>query len=267
MTQPITTMISDAAAPSPEELGRFLSQYGAWLLGSGSTCIRVEKNINRMAHAFGMAVEITIMPRHLQVAVCRRGCDELATHLSAVRQTPTSFNIITRLSELSWAVADGRIDFDTAKQQFNQIISSDRQSKAAVLLMVALANASFCRLFGGDAAAMAIVGIATLCGYYIKAVLVERGIDIRAVFIICALVSSILGATDILFPHGSTPYIAVATSVLYLVPGIPFLNSFSDLLHRHYICAFSRFADAVILTGCLSAGLCGGMLLMKIGMF
>ena len=241
-------MISDAAAPSPEELGRFLSQYGAWLLGSGSTCIRVEKNINRMAHAFGMAAEITIMPRHLQIAVCRRGCDELATHLSAVRQTPTSFNIITRLSELSWAVADGRINFATATQQFNQIISSDRQNKAAVLLMVALANASFCRLFGGDAAAMAIVGIATLC-------------------IICALVSSILGATDILFPHGSTPYIAVATSVLYLVPGIPFLNSFSDLLHRHYICAFSRFADAVILTGCLSAGLCGGMLLMKIGMF
>ena len=96
---------------------------------------------------------------------------------------------------------------------------------------------------------------------------IERGIDIRAVFIICALVSSILGATGILFPYGSTPYIAVATSVLYLVPGIPFLNSFSDLLHRHYICAFSRFADAVILTGCLSAGLCGGMLLMKIGMF
>ena len=158
-------MISDAAAPSPEELGRFLSQYGAWLLGSGSTCIRVEKNINRMAHAFGMAAEITIMPRHLQIAVSRRGSDELATHLSAVRQTPTSFNIITRLSELSWAVADGRIDFATAKQQFNQIISSDRQNKAAVLLMVALANASFCRLFGGDAAAMAIVGIATLCGY------------------------------------------------------------------------------------------------------
>ena len=44
----------------------------------------------------------------------------------------------------------------------------------------------FFSLFGGDAAAMAIVGIATLCGYYIKAVLVERGIDIRAVFIICA---------------------------------------------------------------------------------
>ena len=175
------------------------------------------------------------------------------------------YNHTAQRTELG--LADGRIDFDTAKQQFNQIISSDRQSKAAVLLMVALANASFCRLFGGDAAAMAIVGIATLCGYYIKAVLVERGIDIRAVFIICALVSSILGATDILFPHGSTPYIAVATSVLYLVPGIPFLNSFSDLLHRHYICAFSRFADAVILTGCLSAGLCGGMLLMKIGMF
>ncbi len=89
-------MISEASEPSPEVLGRFLSQYGAWLLGSGSTCIRVEKNINRMAHAFGMDVEITILPRHLQIAVCRCGRDSVATCLSAVCQTPTSFNIITR---------------------------------------------------------------------------------------------------------------------------------------------------------------------------
>ena len=66
---------------------------------------------------------------------------------------------------------------------------------------------------------------------------------------------------------GDTPTTAMATSVLYLVPGIPYLNSFSDMLCRHYICAFCRFMDAIVLTGCLSAGLCCGMLLMNVGMF
>ena len=70
-----------------------------------------------------------------------------------------------------------------------------------------------------------------------------------------------------LFGLGSTPGIAIGSSVLYLVPGIPFLNSFSDLLNHHYICAFSRFMDAVVLTCCLSLGLCAGMAMMQVGMF
>ena len=35
---------------------------------------------------------------------------------------------------------------------------------------------------------------------------------------------------------GSTPDIAIATSILYLVPGIPFLNGFSDMIAGHYTC-------------------------------
>ncbi len=83
----------------------------------------------------------------------------------------------------------------------------------------------------------------------------------------CAFVSSVIGASASLFGLGNTPEIAVGTSVLYLVPGIPFLNSFSDLLAGHYICAFSRMTHAVVLTCCLSLGLCGGLMLMGIGMF
>lgn len=86
------------------------------------------------------------------------------------------------------------------------------------------------------------------------------------VFMICAFLSSVIGATDMLFSIGSTPAIAISTSVLYLIPGIPFLNSFSDMLYRHYLCAFARFADAMVLTCCLSIGLCIGLSLMRANM-
>ena len=94
-----------------------------------------------------------------------------------------------------------------------------------------------------------------------------RGVDLRVAVLASAFVSSVLGATALLFGLGNTPAIAMGTSVLYLVPGIPFLNSFSDLVYRHYICSMSRFADAMVLTACLSAGLCAGMALMGVGMF
>ena len=257
----------DFSTPSGKALSQFLSTYGAWLMGVGATCIRLEKNVKRIARAYNKEAEIFIMPHHIHISVWDEGSSDATTSLATVRHTPISFNINNALSELSWEIADNKIDFDTAVHKFRHIINNDRQNKWIVLFLVTLANASFCRLFGGDMVAMAIVGIATMSGYYLKQLLLERNVDIRAVAVICSFVSSVLGATDALFAIGDTPMIAVGTSVLYLVPGIPFLNSFSDLLYRHYLCAFGRFADAVVLTCCLSFGLCAGMLLMHIGMF
>ncbi|WP_290451779.1 threonine/serine exporter family protein, partial [uncultured Duncaniella sp.] len=177
------------------------------------------------------------------------------------------FDMNTRLSELSWAIADGRIGFEDAHAEMADIVEGDSQNEWLVLLLASVANASFCRLFGGDAVAMVVVFIATLAGYYLKQILLDKGWDVRAVFMACSFVSSVLGATGILFSLGNTPFIALGTSVLYLVPGIPLLNSFSDMLYRHYVCAFSRFVDAVVLTCCLSIGLCGGMMFMNVGMF
>lgn len=253
--------------PSANQLSLFLSRYSAWLLGAGATSIRTEKNVGRIARTYGKEVELFIMPRHIHLSIWERGNTDVTTSIAAVRHNAISFNLNSQLSNLSWEIADKKLDFEEANKLFEQYIYNDRQNKWLVLFLVALANASFCRLFGGDAIAMAVVGIATLAGYYLKILLLEKGCDVRGMAIICSFVSSVLGASCQLFGIGSTPDIAIGTSVLYLVPGIPFINSFSDMLYRHYLCALSRFADAVVLTCCLSIGLCAGMLAMKAGMF
>lgn len=267
-----TIMMSDNCTcrePSARDVGRFLAQYASWMTGCGATCIRIEKNVNRIAATYGKRVELTIMPRHVQMSVSDHGDEaECLTLNTSVKSTPISFALNTRLSELSWKISDRKLPLATARFMFDRIISADYGlNRWLVLLLVSCANASFCRLFGGDAIAMGVVAVATMAGYWLKTFLLERHIDVRAVFILCSFVSSVLGCSDILFSLGTTPDIALGTSVLYLVPGIPFLNSFSDMLYRHYICAFSRFADATVLTCCLSAGLCLGMLAMNVGMF
>lgn len=259
--------ISDNAAPSTDELTLFLSRYSAWLLGSGATCMRLEKNVSRIAHAFGRRVEVTITPRHIHLSLWKEGEPGAMTTIASAIHKGISFNLNTGLSKLSWEIADRKIDFECARVRFEGLIRNDRQRKWSVLIAASLANASFCRLFGGDLTAMAIVFVATLAGYFLKMLLLGRGVDIRLMAIICAFVSSVLGASGQLFGLGTTPDVALGTSVLYLVPGIPFINSFSDMLYRYYLCAFSRFMDALILTCCLSMGLCAGMLLMNTGMF
>ncbi len=248
-------------------VGDFLSEYSAWLLGCGATCARLERNVRRMADALGCVVVMTILPRHVHLTVSAVGAADSYTRIADTREMPISFNMNTRLSELSWSLADGKIDFSQARARFARIIRIRPENQWIVLLSASLANGAFCRLFGGDWVAVAVVLLATMAGFYIRQLLCARKTDMRVMFVICAFVSSVIGASAALFGLGDTPETAVGTSVLYLVPGIPFLNSFSDLLAGHYICAFCRMTHAVILTCCLSIGLCGGLLLMDIGMF
>ena len=270
MTTMTTTVRNESACARASECatGHFLARYASWLMGCGATCIRIEKNVSRIARTYGKRVEITVMPRHIQLSVFDADNEyECMTLNTSVQAIPVDFTINTELSSLSWRISDTCMPLERATEEFERIISRKRPDQRLVLPAVACANMAFCRLFGGDAVAMCVVGLATLAGYWLKIRLLERRADVRAVFVVCAFVSSVLGCTGLLFGVGGTPAVALGTSVLYLVPGIPLLNSFSDLLYRHYICAFGRFADAVVLTCCLSAGLCLGMMVMKVGMF
>lgn len=204
--------------PTIEELGAFLIRYSARLLGSGATCIRIEKNISRIARSYGKEADITIMPRHIHLSVKDKDMACGTTVSAPVEHIPISFNVNTLLSQLSWEIYDKKITFKRALTRFDSIKRCDVQNAWMVLVLVALANASFCRLFGGDFIAMAIVGIATFAGYFLKMILLKKRVDLRVVVMSCAFVSSVLGASGLLFNISSTPEIALATSVLYLVP-------------------------------------------------
>lgn len=260
-------LLADNGRVSSKELCVFLSHYASSLLGCGGTCIRLVKNVNRIASAYGYTAELTIMPRHVHVTVTSDDGDDVFTSMAAVGGHGIDFDLNTRLSRLSWRIVDHNMSLARARSLFHKMLSPRRQNAWVLMFLVSLANASFCRLFGGDAWAMAVVFLATFAGYLVKQLLISKGADLRFTVVVCAFVSSVLGTTAILFSLGNTQAVALGTSVLYLVPGIPFINSFSDMLYRHYICAFSRFMDALVLTACLSIGLCGGMLLMHTSMF
>lgn len=252
---------------SVKKICEFLCEYAALLLGSGATCIRLEHNVNRMAGALNCKAVMTVLPRHIHITVCREDCNDSFTYTCGTPHVPISYDVNTRLSRLSWALADGRINFPEACREFEVISRRGSVLSQWTLIAVAFANAAFCRLFEGDWYAVGVVFLSTLAGFYLKQVLMEKKVDVRIIVTLCAFVSSVLAAGASLFSIGTTPHIAVATSVLYLVPGIPFLNSFSDMISGNYICSFCRFTEAVILTGCLSIGLCCGLLVMNLGMF
>lgn len=184
----------------------FLGEYAAWLLGCGATCIRIEKNINRMARAFGVDAGVAIMPRHIEI-YARSPHGDLALPV-VIRQAPhcgLNFTVNTRLSRLSWEVADGKIGYDEAVSRFAEITAAPPTPRNEVLLLASMANASFCRLFGGDLTAVLVVFVATLAGFKLKQMMMADRRDIRLVFLCCAFFSAAICAGAHIFEWGSTP--------------------------------------------------------------
>lgn len=254
--------------PATQEAAAFLAEYASWLLGCGATCIRIEKNVYRMAEAFGLKANLLILPQHVQIAACcEDDATDMRTAVSEVARCGISFDINARLSRISWKVADGIYNYEDAKGHFRRAIAAKPTGRWEVLLLTSLANASFCRLFGGDAVAMLIVFISTMAGYRLKQLMLEHKRDVRLTFLCASFFSSAISAGGNIFGWGTTPEIALGTSVLYLIPGVPYINAVSDMMDKHYLCAFNRFMDAAILTACLSAGLCAGMLILGLRWF
>ncbi|MDD7317173.1 MAG: threonine/serine exporter family protein [Prevotella sp.] len=190
---------------SLNKVGCFLSAYSALLLRSGATCTRLEQNVGRMAKAWNLSADITIMPRHVTLSVTSGGGDRTGIFTESTSNLAISFEKITRLSQMSWEVADNGWDIEKAESNFNDISMISPTNKWRVLLAVSCANGAFCRLFGGDMTAVAVVFVATFCGYYLKQLMLSKKIDTRIVFIVCAFVSSVLACADSLFSLGGTP--------------------------------------------------------------
>lgn len=264
MTHDMEHVSGDAAM---DDAAAFLADYASLLSGCGAISIRTEKNTCRIARAFGLEADIFIMPSHVAVTVWREGRKGSSTAVRKIPHSPISFDLNARLSRLSWEVADNGLDLSEASRRFAEIQLTGPTGKAETLLLASLANASFCRLFGGDAAAMAIVFLSTLAGYRLKQIMLGDRRDVRVTFFCASFFSTALSSAGIVFGIGSTPEIALGTGVLYLIPGVPYINSVSDLIYGHYLCAFSRFLDAAVLTACLSAGLCAGMFLLGLKFF
>ena len=249
------------------DIAAFLADYASLLSGCGATCIRTEKNTRRLAAAFGVEADLCIMPTNVYISVWDKDTANSHTALRKISERGINFNLNAKLSRLSWEVSDNHIDLETASKRFAKISETKPTGKWEILVLTSLANASFCHLFGGDPMAMLIVFISTLAGYRLKQIMLEDKRDVRLTFVCSSFFSAALSAGGQIFNIGTTPEIAVSTSVLYLIPGVPYINAVSDMLYRHYLCAFSRFMDAAILTVCLSVGLCAGLFMLGLKWF
>ena len=241
---------------------KFVADYAAQLMGCGIHTSRVIRNTKRIGKALNFDVKISVFQKSIILTVLDCKSQNPYSEVVEIPVLPISFKFNSELSALSWEAVDKQLSFEQMKEKYHQIISVPRMNTLLLLLLVGFANASFCKLFKGDWISVLFVFVATIAGFYVRLQLQEKKVNHYIIFIVSAFVASSIAAITLLFGN-VTSEIALATSVLYLVPGVPLINGVIDIVEGHTLTGISRLTNALLLIVSLAIGLSITLILFK----
>jgi len=162
---------------------------------------------------------------------------------------------------MSWRIIEDKLSVEQINQDLSRLRSLPHYPRLVVLSLVALAGASFCRLFGGDAVEMIVAFVATFVGLFIRQEAIKKRFNPYLAIVFASFAASMISGLSVRLGTGNTSEHALATSVLFLIPGVPFINSLTDLLDGNTLNGIVRGVNGFIIAFSIAFGL---MLAMKI---
>ena len=245
-------------------IARFVAEYATRLMGSGVHTSRVVRNTKRLGEALGVRVIVSAFQKVVNFSVVDDESGEVCTEAADIPPLPISFELNAELSALSWEAYDRRMPLPEIRTRYAEIIARPRLGPIFTLLLVGLANASFCRLFGGDWLAVSIVFTATLLGFFLRQRMQARGLNHYVIFIASSFAASMCASVALMFD--TTSEVALATSVLFLIPGVPLINGVIDIVEGHVLNGIARLTSALMLIICIAIGLSCTLMIVKNGL-
>ena len=247
---------AEAARPQIQELTNFLSEYTAKMLSIGTYTARIEHCVRRIADAYDYEASLMIFVRHFIISVMDPADNSIRrTYVKTGAAAQISFDLSSELSALSWEIYDEKIPLARARASFAEILASQKKSFAKTLILLSVANAAFCELFGGDGGAMALVFAATAFGICARYLLSKLKINLKIQYIAVSFAVSFIVSLGTRYGLSATPDVAVGSSILFLIPGVWLINSVFDILNENMLVGISRGLNTGLLIICIAIGL------------
>ena len=241
------------------EIGKkteLLLTTGQLLMENGADTIRIIRDMKRVAAYMGISEEkfkLHIMYTTLMLNIS----DETHsyTNFRKCRKHSVDMRIISAVSKLTWRAMRDHYTLEEFEDNLNNIEKRPRfYSEWLTILATGFACGGFCALFGCDinaffyTAACAIIGKITQinCG--------KMGINPYVTVAFAAFAAT----TSAYFAHylpTTTPWHPIIASSLFLVPGIPLINSISDLINTMLMSGVARSVHTLLIVGGMTFGI------------
>ncbi len=259
---------SNSKPPLPYETLRDVIDLSLWagqlLLQSGAESQQVEETVHRFGTALGCDwLEIFISPNAIAITAISAG--EFRTKLRRVVNVGANLSVVAEIHTLVGRVLDGERDRVWLRAELTRISQlTPGYNRWTVALMVGLACGAFSQLFGGDLAIFAVTLIAAAVGMRVRQLLQQRQFNSFFIVSTTAFVVSLIAGLASVFQIGNRPQLALVSSVLLLIPGVPLINGVNDLIKGYMITGIARSVTGALVAASIALGLLLAMALLRI---
>ncbi len=246
-----------------KDIGSVLLDIGSLLMSNGATTHRIRTTIDRIAETFGYNADMLITNRALTLSLSSENNEELFNSLKRTSPHGVNYRIVSGISRMSWRVVQENWDLPQIKKELERLTSLTPYPRILLLSLVGLAGASFCRLFGGDGLEMAVTFMATFIGLIVRQEATRMEFNPYLCVFFASFTSSLLAGFFRKFGIGNTMEHAFAASVLFLIPGVPLINCFSDLIDGNILNGMVRGINGLLIAFAIALGLFGAMVIYQ----
>lgn len=233
-----------------------LLDMGTYLMASGAHCGRITSNLGRLAATWGFDVNMNPSFKGLLITVKdQNDPDNFVTQYRNAPPHNVYFAAITEISHLSWEVWDNKLSIETVEKRFAQIKGEKSYNSFFIALAVGLSCAGLCIFSMGDIYNALIAFAGASVGFLLRTKIDKLRFNSMLSIVAAAFTTTLISGIGYRLGIGSHPEAAMATAVLYLIPGVPLINTVIDLIEGYLLSALNRalFAGFVLL--CIAAGM------------
>jgi uncharacterized membrane protein YjjP (DUF1212 family) len=234
------------------------------LMVSGANTNRANTSINRFALVLGCRAFSMISHKTIVMTLTDNHTGETFTKVQNMPSYAINFTTISCISKASWKALGESWSIEKIESEFKKIRAEKKYSRIQVLLAVSLAGAGFCNIFGGDYTNMLVAMLSTFTGLFVLQEAHKRDFNMYFRVLLASFVASSVASLGIVYDIGESPHIALATSILFLVPGVPLINSFTDLLDNNLLNGQVRFTSGLMIVMAMAIGLFGALLIFQV---
>ncbi|KAA8485449.1 threonine/serine exporter family protein [Arcticibacter tournemirensis] len=246
-----------------KELGATLLHIGALLLSAGASTGRTRNTITRISDSFGYNTEFVINNRTLLLTLSDENNEYFFNSLKRSSPHGVNFTLLSGISHLSWEIVEDKLTINQINEQLAKLTALPHYERWIVLILVGLAGSSFCRVNGGEALDMLAVFIATFAGLFVRQEATRLRFNLYMCIYFGAFTASLIAGGAVKFGMGYTHEQAFATSVLFLIPGVPLINTFSDMIEGNLQNAIVRGMNGLIISFAIGLGLLTSMFIYQ----
>jgi uncharacterized membrane protein YjjP (DUF1212 family) len=237
-----------------KEAEEMLLNVGTLLMSSGASTGRVRNTVNRIADALGYNIELLITNRSLMLKVIDEG-EHFIASLKRTSPHGVNFRVVSGISRMSWRVVEENWSIARINTELDRLVALPHYPRLIILPAVALAGSSFCALFGGKGIELVVTFVATFVGLFVRQEALKKRFNPFVSIFFAAFAASLLSGLSVKLGFGSSPDLAFATSVLFLVPGVPLINSFTDMIDGNILNGIVRGIHGLIIALAIALGL------------